>query len=404
LLSPTSFACTLSIALLVALGPLATDMYLPSLPGLAGEFSTSSGQVQLTLSLFLAGFALAQIVYGPLSDRFGRKPMLLVGLVLFVLASIACALAESIEMLILARFIQALGGSAGPVLGRAMVRDIHGPRESARVLSHIGSAMALAPAFAPILGGYMSVYLGWSSIFWFLALIGLFGAALLVLAIEETAPREHRHPKPIKAILGDYVSLLRDREFLGYTLTCTLAYAGLFAFLSGSSFVIIEYFGVSEQNFGLLFMLVVAGYISGTLTGARLSRRYDFKRLVFLGSMVLLVAGGVMLAIALGEPRQVMSIVLPMMIFMHGVGLVMPQSMAGALANYPHMAGSASGLLGFIQMSVASLIGGAVGHFYDGSPVGMALAIAVTGFLSLVVYLLLLHRRPVPQKPGRRIE
>ncbi len=396
LLTPTSFACTLSIALLVALGPLATDMYLPALPGLTGEFSTSAGLVQLTLSLFLAGFALAQIIYGPLSDRFGRKPMMLVGLSLFVLASIACALAQSIEMLILARFVQALGGSAGPVLGRAMVRDIHGPQESARVLSHIGSAMALAPAFAPILGGYMSVYLGWASIFWFLALVGFLGTTLLLLAIEETAPLEHRHPKPVKTILADYARLLRDPGYLGYTLTCTLAYAGLFAFLSGSSFVIIEYFGISEQHFGLLFMLVVAGYISGTLSGARLSRRFDYRRLVGVGSLVLLLAGGSMLAIALGRPEQVMSIVFPMMIFMLGVGLVMPQSMAGALADYPHMAGSASGLLGFTQMSVAGLVGVAVGHSYDGTPVAMALAIAVTGLLSLVVYLSLLHRRQVP--------
>ena len=395
MLNPTSLACTLSIALLVALGPLATDMYLPSLPGLADEFATSAGRVQLTLSLFLAGFALAQIIYGPLSDRFGRKPVLLCGLVLFVLASIVCALAQSIEMLIGARFVQALGGSAGPVLGRAIVRDIHGPRESARVLSHIGSAMALAPAFAPILGGYMSVYLGWASIFWFLSLVGLFGACLLWLAIGETAPEEHRHPKPVAVILADYMSLLRDPGYVGYTLTCTLAYAGLFAFLSGSSFVIIEYFGVSEQHFGLLFMLVVAGYISGTLTGARLSRRYDFRRLVALGSAVLLLAGAVMLAISLDRPEHVMSIVLPMMLFMHGVGLVMPQSMAGALANYPHMAGSASGLLGFIQMSSAGLVGVAVGHGYDGTPVSMALAIAVTGLLSLLVYLLLLHTRPV---------
>jgi DHA1 family bicyclomycin/chloramphenicol resistance-like MFS transporter len=391
LLKPTSLACTLSIALLVALGPLATDMYLPALPGLTGEFSTSPGRVQLTLSLFLAGFALAQIIYGPLSDRFGRKPVLLAGLALFVIASVACALAQSIEMLILARFVQALGGSAGPVLGRAMVRDIHGPRESARVLSHIGSAMALAPALAPILGGYMSVYLGWASIFWFLALVGLFGATLLLLAIEESAPEEHRHPKAVKTILGDYTRLLRDPVYLGYTLTCTLAYSGLFAFLSGSSFVIIEYFGVSEQHFGLLFLLVVVGYISGTLTGGRLSRRYDYRRLVGVGALVLLVAGGGMLAIALNQPGQVMSIVLPMMLFMHGVGLVMPQSMAGALANYPHMAGSASGLLGFTQMTVAGLVGVAVGHGYDGSPVAMALAIAVTGMLSLVVYLLLLR-------------
>ena len=391
MINPTSLACTLSIAMLVALGPLSTDMYLPALPGLTDEFATDAGQVQLTLSLFLAGFAVAQIAYGPLSDRFGRKPVLLGGLVMFVLASIACALAVNIEMLILARFVQALGGSAGPVLGRAMVRDIHGPTESARVLSHIGSAMALAPALAPILGGYMSVYLGWASIFWFLGLFGFFGAALLMFAIAETAPEEHRHPKPVKTILADFARLLVDPGYLGYTLTCTLAFAGLFAFLSGSSFVIIEYFGVAEQHFGLLFMLVVIGYISGTLLGGRLSRRYDFRRLVAVGSWVLLLAGGLMLIIALNQPRNVLSIVLPMTVFMLGVGLVMPQSMAGALANYPHIAGTASGLLGFIQMTTAGLLGVAVGHAYDGTPVPAA--IAATGFCCLLVYLLLIHRR-----------
>ena len=394
MINPTSIAFTMSIAALVALGPLSTDMYLPALPGLVDEFSTDAGRVQLTLSLFLAGFAVAQIVYGPLSDRFGRKPVLLGGLLLFVAASIACALATSIDMLIFARFLQALGGSAGPVLGRAIVRDIHGPAESARVLSHIGSAMALAPAFAPILGGYMSAYIGWASIFWFLALFGFLGVALLQFGIAETAPEEHRHPRPVRAIVADYGHLLADPGYLGYTLMCTFAYAGLFAFLSGSSFVIIEYFGVSKQNFGLLFMLVVAGYISGTMLGARLSRRYDFRRLVAAGSLVLLLAGGAMLIIAINQPRHVLSIVLPMMVFMHGVGLVMPQSMAGALANYPHIAGSASGLLGFVQMSAAGVLGVVVGHSYDGTPVAMAAAIAITGLLSVVVYLWLIHRQP----------
>lgn len=396
MINPTSLACTLSIAALVALGPLSTDMYLPALPGLTEVFATDAGQVQLTLSLFLAGFAIAQIVYGPLSDRFGRKPVLLGGMLVFIGASVACALAVNIEMLIAARFLQALGGSAGPVLGRAMVRDIHGPNQSARVLSHIGSAMALAPAFAPILGGYMSVYLGWASIFWFLAFFGVAGAALLWLGIAETAPEEHRHPRAVAKIIADYGRLLGDPLYLGYTLTCTLAFAGLFAFLSGSSFVIIEYFGVSEEHFGLLFMLVVGGYIGGTQLGARLSRRHDFRRLVAVGSVVLVVAGGLMLAIALNRPGQVMTIVLPMMLFMVGVGLVMPQALAGALANYPHIAGSASGLLGFIQMSVAGLLGVAVGHGYDGTPVPMALAIAASGVFCALTYLLLIHRQPRP--------
>ncbi len=390
----TSFATTLSVAALVALGPLSTDMYLPTLPGLAGELETTPANVQLTLSLFLAGFAIAQIIYGPLSDRFGRKPVLLSGLLLFVLASIGCALSSDIYTLIGFRFLQALGGSAGPVLGRAIVRDIHGPRNAARVLSHIASAMALAPAVAPIAGGFMALYWGWTSIFWFLALFGIAGAALLQLKIAESAPDEHRHPKTLRTIGKDYVSLLRDRHYLGYLLTCSLSYSGLFCFLSGSSFVIIEFFGIAPQWFGALFTLVVLGYISGSLLGGRLSHSHGYRELVRLGSLVCMVAGLLMLGFTLAGAGHVSLIIAPMMLFMLGTGLVMPQSMAGALANYPHMAGSASGLLGFIQMSSAGAAGIVVGHGYDGTPLMMSASIALMGVLTSAAYWLLIRRTP----------
>ena len=389
----TSFATTLSLAVLVALGPLSTDMYLPALPGMTHELSTSPAQVQLTLSLVLAGFALAQIIYGPLSDRFGRKPVLLSGLLLFVLASAGCAMSTDIHTLIVFRFLQALGGSAGPVLGRAIVRDIHGPRNAARVLSHIASAMALAPAIAPIAGGFMSLYWGWTSIFWFLALFGLAGAALLQFKIVESSPEEHRHPKTLATIFRDYASLLRDRQYLGYMLTCSFSYAGLFCFLSGASFVIIEYFRIPQQWFGALFALVVLGYISGTLLGGKLSYRKGYRELVQLGALTCMLSGLVMLGLTLGEITHVASVIAPMMLFMSGVGLVMPQSMAGALANYPHMAGSASGLLGFIQMSSAGIAGAFVGHGYDGTPLVMSTGIAGMGVLTVCAYALLIHKR-----------
>ncbi len=389
-----SFATTLSLAVLVALGPLSTDMYLPALPGMTRDFLTSPANVQLTLSLFLAGFAVAQIIYGPLSDRFGRKPVLLFGLLLFVVASIGCALSSNIYSLILFRVLQALGGAAGPVLGRAIVRDIHGPKNAARVLSHIASAMALAPALAPIAGGFMSLYWGWNSVFWFLALFGLLGAALLHFKIAESAPEQHRHPKTIATIIGDYRTLLHDQQYLGYMLTCSLSYAGLFCFLSGSSFVIIEYFSIPQQWFGMLFALVVLGYISGTLLGGRLSHRRSCRQLVGLGAIICMLAGLTMLGFAMSRPEHVAAIIGPMMFFMCGVGLVMPQSMAGALANYPHMAGSASGLLGFVQMSSAGIAGIFVGHGYDGTPLIMSAAIALMGALTAGAYFLLIHREP----------
>jgi len=390
--NPRSLATTLSVAVMVALGPLSTDMYLPALPGIAVELAADTGQVQLTLSVFLVGFACAQLVFGPLSDRFGRKPVLLASLVLFLLSSVACALATDIYTLIVFRFFQALGGSAGPVLGRAMVRDIHGAKNSGKVLSHIGSAMALAPAIAPIAGGYMTVYWGWPSIFWFLALFGSAACLLLQFKIAETAAAEFRHPRSLNKIVSDYSALLRDSRYLGYTLTCTFSFAGLFAFLSGSSFVIIEYFAIAEEKFGLLFALVVGGYLTGTLVGARLSHRFGHKKLVFIGAIITLLSGAAMFLFASGQPQNVVSVILPMMCFMVGVGLVMPQSMAGALVDYPHIAGSASGLLGFIQMTVAASVGVFVGHGYDGTPFTMSITIALMGFFTIGFYFLLLHR------------
>ncbi len=391
MLKPSSFLNTLAISSLVALGPLSTDMYLPALPRIVQEFNSDSGTIQLTLSLFLVGFAFAQIIYGPLSDRYGRKPVLLAGLLLFVFSSVGCALSENANALILFRFLQALGGSAGPVLGRAMVRDIHGPQNSAKVLSHIGTMMALAPSVAPIAGGFMSVFWGWQSIFWFLALFGMLGSLLLFYQIEESAPEEYRHPKSISKILGDYATLIRDRLFIGYTLTCTFSYAGLFSFISGSSYVIIEYYGVPSQWFGFLFTLVVIGFVSGTFSGGLLSNTRGYKQLVAIGSAICLVSGAAMLLLAMFNPPHVAFTIIPMMIFMLGVGLVMPQSMAGALANYPHIAGSASGLLGFTQMTTAGLVGIVIGHNYDGTPMIMSSMIALMGVLALLSYLTLIH-------------
>ncbi len=392
--NPKSLATTLALAVLVGLGPLSTDMYLPALPQMARELDVSAGDIQLTLSLFLAGFAVAQLIYGPLSDRYGRKPVLLAGLLLFIASSIACALATSIITLTLARFLQALGGSAGPVLGRAMVRDIHGPKDAGRVLSHIASAMALAPAIAPIAGGYMTAYWGWASIFWFLSIFAITGFVLMLLKIAESAPTQYRQPKSCANILADYAVLLKDRRFIGYTLTCTFAFSGIFAYLSGSPFAIIDYFSINEKNFGLLFTLIVFGYMSGTLAGARFSRRLGHNKLVKAGASITLLAGGIMFSLGATSPQHVMLIVAPMMLFMVGVGLVMPQAMAGALEYYPHMAGSASGLFGFIQMTVAGGIGVLVGHGYDGTPFIMTLMIALSGLLAFLSFLyFLVHKK-----------
>ncbi|MCG8426910.1 MAG: multidrug effflux MFS transporter [Chromatiales bacterium] len=387
--TPTSLVTATIIASLVAIGALSTDMYLPAFPTLAEAFSADVGEVQGTLSIYLIGFALSQLVLGPLSDHFGRKPVLLAGLGLFALSSIAITFSSSIEMLTMLRFLQALGGSAGSVLGRAMVRDIYGPLESARVLSYISTAMALAPAVAPILGGYLLLWFGWQASFLFLAVYALLGAGLLHYRIPETAPASNTSHLSLAKLNGDFWLLLKHPTWRWYTLICSFIFAGLFAFLSGSPFVVIDYLGYSEQEYGFLFTFVVAGFMTGTLIGGRTVRSVGVERLIGVGIILAVVGGVVMAALGIGRVDHIVAIILPHMCYMVGVGIVMPQTMAAALAPFPEIAGTSSALLGFFQMAFAALVGVGVGHFHDGTPVVMTVTIGLMALLGLFSYLML---------------
>ncbi|HHH38023.1 MAG TPA: Bcr/CflA family multidrug efflux MFS transporter [Sedimenticola sp.] len=380
---PRSLKTTATVAGLVALGPLSTDMYLPAFPQLARVFDARMGAVQQTLSIFLVGFALGQLLYGPLSDRLGRRPALLGGLLLFLVGSIGSSRAGSIEMLTLMRLLQALGASAGPVLGRAMIRDIYGPVDAARLLSYIATAMAVAPAVAPILGGYLTTWLGWQSIFLSLALYAAVCMLLMGLYVPETLPPFHQPPASFRRLLGNYDRLLRDPAWRWYTLSCSFVFAGLFSFLSGSPFVIIDFYGYSEERYGLFFTLIVIGYMTGTQIAGRGVKRLGIDRLLGAGALTAAAGGVTMALLALLQVHSVWAVILPHMLFMAGTGIVMPQAMAGAMASYPEMAGTSSALLGFFQMALAALTGTLVGQFHDGTPLSMSLTIGAMGLLTL---------------------
>lgn len=390
-----SFGLAILLTTLVALGPLSTDLYLPALPTLAQAFATDAARVQLTLSVFLAGFAVAQLFYGPLSDRYGRRPIMLFGLVLYLVSSVACMLATSIDALILARFFQALGACAGPVLGRAIVRDVYGPVQAARVLAYISGAMAIAPMIGPLLGGWLTVWFGWRANF---AALSLFSAvqvtATFLLLGESNAHRDPGATRP-RQILGNFGELLSARLYLGYLLCFSFSYAALFSFISGSSFVLIELYGLSPQWYGASFGFVVTGYISGTMASGKLTLRLGPPRMVLMGALLGTAAGTLMAALALLEAHSVWAILLPMFAFMVATGLVMPNAIGGALAPYPKMAGSASALMGFVQMSLSAGVGIAVGHAYAGTAIPMTGAIALCGWMVLTSYFLLV-RRSVP--------
>ncbi|ALM50927.1 multidrug effflux MFS transporter [Halomonas huangheensis] len=398
MLNPTSRATVALLAALTALGPLATDMYLPAMPAMRESLATGADEIQLTLSLYLIGFAVAQLLCGPLSDRYGRKPILLGGMLLFLVASMICAFAPNVEVLLAGRFLQALGGAAGPVLGRAAVRDIYGPFEASRILSYMASVMALAPALAPLFGAALLLWFGWYSIFVSLA---VYAAAMLVLLsiLPEPLPRDQRQSIHPAALLGTCRMLIGQRDFVGYTLTNSFAFCGLFAFLSGSSFVLIDFLGVTPNQYGALFAMIVGGFFVGSIASARLSRRLSRHSLLVTATLLSAIGGSLMATFSLAGIHTVWAVIAPHMLFMVGFGIIMPQTMGGALAPNPQCAGSASALFGFVQMSIAAIAGGLVGTFHDGTSHSMAIAIGLAGILSLACFHLIV-RRPSPQGEG----
>jgi DHA1 family bicyclomycin/chloramphenicol resistance-like MFS transporter len=383
-------AVTALLTAMVALGPLSTDLYLPSLPALRHAFGAGIGEVQLTLSLFLVGLAGGQLIYGPLSDRFGRRPVLLAGVAIYVLASIVCVAAPSIASLIVARLVQAAGACAGPVVCRAIVRDVHGREGAARILSYMGAAMALAPALGPVLGGLVEASAGWRANFAILAVYGAVGLALTFAVLPETVPDSGPERTTLDGLMRGYLSLLRERSYMGYVFCSALAYGGIFSFISGSSFVFVEIVGLSPPVYGLCFGAVVLGYMAGTLAGGRLTRRLGIEWMVRNGGYVSAAGGLALLLAVLAFGASVPGILLPTVFYMAGTGLVLPNAMAGAIGPFPRLAGTAAALLGFIQMGAAALIGAAIGHLADSTARPMGAAIALCGLLQPLVYRLLI--------------
>ena len=380
------------IVALTSLGPLSTDFYLPALPAIARALGTDTAGAQLTLSVYLLGFGFGQLLIGPLSDRFGRRPVMLWGMAVFVLSSAACAVAPTIETLVAARLVQAFGACVGPVLGRAVVRDVYGPHEAARVLSHVATATALAPLAAPILGGWLSASFGWRSTFITLTGYGLVLTAMVWTVLKET----NRHPDPQamqpSRMVANYGVLLADRVYRGALLTGCGAFAALFAFISGSPFVYIELYGMSPQQMGFAFGANVTGFMVGTVLSARLSRRLGAGWMIRSGVLLGAACGLLMAGLALAGVNHPAAIMGPIWGVTMAIGLVMPNATALGLAGYPKMAGAAASLMGFVQMGLGAGAGMIVGHGVQASATPLALTVAGGMLFSLATWALLLRR------------
>ncbi|MEO6020832.1 MAG: multidrug effflux MFS transporter [Knoellia sp.] len=380
----------LVLGALVALGPLTIDTYLPALPTLADELGASEPQVQFTLTGIMLGLGLGQLVLGPVSDAVGRRRVMLGGIAAHAVMSVLAAFAPSIEVLTAVRIGQGVSGAAVAVTAMAVVRDLFAGRRAAGLLSHLTLVIGVAPILAPSLGGLLLQLTGWRGIFVALAVIAV---ALFVVALrgmDETLPVHRRRPARIGATLRTYADLLRDRAFVGLVLLAGLMFSALFAYVAGSSFVLQGYYGLTEQQFGILFGVNAAGLIVATQVNPFLLRRWEPQHILTAGVGLGMAATAGLLASALAEAPLVLVLV-PLWFVMFAVGLSFPNTPALALSRHGEAAGSAAALLGAIQFGMASIITPLTGLVSTGNAVGMAVVMTGAVWLGAVVLVVLVQ-------------
>ena len=368
---------------LTAFAPMSIDMYLPAFPALQEAFGTGPGPIQLTLAAFFVSFACGQMFYGPLADRFGRKPPLYAGLLLFIASSIGCAFVPSVEAMLALRFLQGLGACAGVVIARAVVSDLFAGREAARVYSLLMLVMGAAPVLAPLIGSYLVVWSSWPTIFGLLALFGLLCLTAVVLRLPEThAPQPHR-PLAFSALAADMRLLLADRRFMGLVLAGAFSIGGMFVYIAGSPFVFIELFGLSPEAYGWLFGVNALGIIGGSQVNARLVGRFGPERLLTIATTAQLIVGVVLLACAITGFGGMFGIIVPQWLFLACVGFTMPNAVALAMEPHRERAGTASATLGTIQFGLAAVASSLIGAFHGDSPLPTVVIMALFALAGL---------------------
>ncbi|TVT17034.1 Bcr/CflA family multidrug efflux MFS transporter [Amycolatopsis acidiphila] len=390
---PRTLRNALILGSLSAFAPLSIDMYLPALPRMAGDLHSADATLQLTLTAFIIGLAVGQLVLGPISDAVGRRTPLLAGLVLYAVSSVLCALSPSVELLIAARALQALGAAAGIVIARAIVRDLYSGTAMTKFFSLLMLVSGLGPVLAPVIGGQILRLTSWRGVF---VVLTVFGALLLlatVLALPEPLPPARRSPNRLAATLRTYRGLLADRSFLGYALAGALMFGGLFAYVSASSFVLQGVYGLSPQEFSLVFGangvgIVLAGQLNGWLVG-----RFPERALLAAGLIVSAAGGlGVLAAAVFSLPLA--ALLVPLLLLVSSIGMVMPNASSLALADHPSTAGAASALLGVLQFVIGGLATPLVGIGGERTAIPMGTVMACFAVAALVIFLATKRRAP----------
>ncbi|MFL0200981.1 multidrug effflux MFS transporter [Exiguobacterium acetylicum] len=392
-MTPRRLTLILILGSLAALGPLSIDMYLPAFPDMSRSFDASASLIQLSLTACMLGMALGQLIVGPLSDVRGRKRPLMVALLAYLLASLACAMAPTIEVLIALRFIQGAAGASGIVISRAIVRDLFDGPELTRFFAALSLVNGTAPILAPVIGGQILRFGDWHFVFYLLAILSTMMLLAVALRLPETLPLDRRVEGNLTTTLKTFGRLLTDRVFIGYAFAQAFVMGAMFAYISGSPFVLQNIYGASPQQFSFLFGLNGIGIILAAQIAGRLAGRVDSERLMRI-SLTIVAGASILLFLALTLTNQLIFVMIPLFFVVSSVGLISTLGFTLAMQNYGATAGSASALLGLLPMLVGSLVSPLVGIMGEQSAVPMGLIIMTLDCLALILYYGLIVRRP----------
>lgn len=390
-----SLPFTLLLGVLVALTALGMDMFLPSVPVIARELGRAGGAdpgaAQMTVTTYLFGLAIGQLAWGPVSDRFGRKPVLLCGLALFLTAAACGAAAGSVESLAAVRFAQGVGMSSGPVIARSIVRDLYAREQAAHLLARMMAVFGVIPVAAPLIGG-LAVALGsWQAVFWTYSTIAVALLAAVTLGLRETAPAERPSVSPGR-MLHSYQTLFGDSRFRAALFTMLMAQLGVIAFVSSAALAMVQALRLTPTTFSVLFSAIMLGQIVGGVVGSRIGMQVGIQRMVRLGAVLAFAGGAVLAALAMAGATHWSAVVLPMVLYLFGCSFMIPNTTAAALSPFPHMAGAASSLLGALPFGLGALVSALLASAFDGSVRPMALAICAFGLLAFVAERLLFRK------------
>jgi DHA1 family bicyclomycin/chloramphenicol resistance-like MFS transporter len=397
--APVSFGFMALLAAMTALAPMSLQIFVPALPAIQAHFAVSTGTAQLALSLSILANAVAALSYGPLSDRFGRRPVVLAGMAMFIAGSVLCALAPTIGVLIVGRVVQAGGGAAGMVIARAIVRDLYERDQAASMIAYLTMAMVVAPMLSPSVGALLLDLFDWRAIF-----VAVTGLGFLLVWGAQQRLRETRAGGSGGAGWSDLLSgtaaLVRSRPFVAYVLQSAFAISVFFSFVAGAPYYMIDVLHRPATEYGLWFIVVSLGFMAGNFAAAQLTRRIGLDRMVLIGTWLVLL--GILLAagLALGGLWTPAALFGPMMLATFGNGLAIPNAQAGAISVDPVLAGTASGLSGFTQMLIAALVSQAVGVLQNGTPYPMLGFMVGGAVISLLGFVLPRRGLASPRPPG----